>query len=54
MDNQFAWVDFYREFAGNLLKYKNNRDELIEKVKAIYSETGISMPTLERDSVWPF
>ena len=50
MDNQFAWVDFYREFAGNLLKYKNNRDELIEKVKAIYSETGISMPTLERDN----
>ncbi len=50
MDNQFVWVDFYKEFAGKLLAYKNNREELVEKVKAIYVETGINMPTLEKDN----
>lgn len=50
MDNQFVWVDFYKEFAGKLLAYKNNRGELVEKVKAIYAETGINMPTLEKDN----
>lgn len=33
MDNQFAWVDFYKEFAGKLLAYKNNRGELVNKVR---------------------
>lgn len=50
MDNQFEWVDFYKEFASKLLTYKDNRGELVEKVKAIYAETGINMPTLERDN----
>lgn len=50
MDNQFEWVDFYKEFAGKLLAYKNNRKELLEKVKAIYDETAINMPTLEKDN----
>lgn len=47
MDNQFQWVDFYKEFANKLLAYKNNRTELVEKVKTIYETTGINMPTLE-------
>lgn len=50
MDNQFVWVNFYKEFASKLLAYKNNRGELVEKVKAIYDETGINMPTLEKDN----
>lgn len=50
MDNQFAWVDFYKEFAGKLLAYKNNRGELVNKVRAIYAEAGINMPTLEKDA----
>ena len=50
MDNQFVWVNFYKEFASKLLAYKNNRGELVEKVKAIYAETGINMPTLEKDN----
>ena len=48
MSNQFAWVDFYKEFAAKLLAYKNDRKALIEKVEAIYSKTSMSMPTLER------
>lgn len=50
MDNQFQWVDFYKEFAGKLLAYKNKRTDLIKNVKAIYENTGINMPTLERDN----
>lgn len=49
MDNQFSWVDFYKEFANKLLAYKENRKELVEKVKAIYENTEINMPTLEKD-----
>ena len=48
--NQYDWVDFYKEFSHLLLAYKNNRQELIDKVKSIYSDTGINLPTLERDN----
>lgn len=50
VQNQFDWVNFYKEFAQKLLNYKDNRDALIEKVKAIYTMTGTNMPTLERDN----
>lgn len=48
--NQYDWVDFYKELSGRLLSYKDNRQELIEKVKRIFSDTGINMPTLEKDN----
>ena len=48
--NQFDWVDFYKEFASKLLDYKDRRDELVKKVKAIYTMTGMNMPTLEKDN----
>lgn len=48
--NQFDWVDFYKELSGILLQYKNNRQELIEKVKKIYEITGINLPKLEKDN----
>lgn len=48
--NQFDWVDFYKELSDILLQYKNNRRELIEKVKKIYEITGINLPTLEKDN----
>ena len=48
-ENQFDWVDFYKEFAHKLLEYKNNRKELIKKIEKIYEITDIKMPTLERD-----
>ncbi len=47
--NQFDWVDFYKEFADILLTFKDNRALLVEKVKAIYQNTGISMPKLDND-----
>ena len=48
--NQFDWVDFYKALSGILLQYKNNRADLISKVKQIYEITGLNMPTLERDN----
>ena len=46
--DQFDWVDFYKEFAAKLLQFRNNRSELVEKVKKIYKITGLQIPTLER------
>ena len=47
--NQFDWIAFYEEFADNLLAYKDNRQELIEKIKQVYEVTGIKLPRLERN-----
>ncbi|OJF76097.1 MAG: GTPase [Treponema sp. CETP13] len=47
---QFDWVQFYKEFAHNLLAYKDDRNKLIENVKNIYKQTGINLPTLEKDN----
>lgn len=47
--NQFDWISFYEEFADKLLAYKDNRQELIEKIKQVYEVTGIKLPTLERN-----
>lgn len=47
---QFDWVQFYKEFAHDLLAYKDDRNKLIENVKNIYEETGINLPTLEKDN----
>lgn len=46
-----AWIPFYREFALALLRFRNDRVSLVEKVKQIYSSTGIKMPVLDRDNV---
>ena len=48
--NQFEWVNFYGELAEKLLTFKAKRDELIDKVKEIYNDTGIKLPTLERNN----
>ena len=46
--DQFLWVDFYQEFAQKLVAYRDNRLDLIKKVKEIYKLSAISMPTLEK------
>ncbi len=50
MAKKFEWVDFYKEFAGKLLEYKNKRNELVEKVKKIFEMSNINFPKLERDN----
>ncbi len=50
MVNQFDWVDFYKELADKIRPYKENRTELIAKVRQIYETTGLTLPTLEKDN----
>lgn len=45
----FEWIDFYTEFATQLLEFKDNREELINKIYSIYKNIGISVPKLEKD-----
>ena len=44
----FKWVDFYMELASALLKYKNNRSELIEILKTIFADAGMNYPFKEK------
>lgn len=49
-NKQFDWVEFYQEFADKLLPYKNNRQELIAKVRQVFQKNGFKLPTLEKDN----
>ena len=44
---QFDWINFYSEFADKLLEYKDNRQELINKIKRVYATINIKLPKLE-------
>lgn len=44
---EYTWVPFYKELAGRLLGYKDNRAELTRIVYQIYDETGIKMPKMD-------
>ena len=48
--SNFEWIDFYSEFATVLLQYENDRASLIEKVKQIYLNANMRLPTLEKDN----
>lgn len=49
--NNFTWIPFYEEFANVLLRYQNNRQELISIIRTIFSKTNtLSLPTLERSN----
>lgn len=44
------WIDFYMELADKLSPYRNDRKNLIEKIKRIYSNINIHLPKLETDN----
>ena len=48
MDKRFQWTEFYMELASTLLPYKNNRSELIAKLKTIFADAGMNFPFKER------
>ena len=59
MDKKFKWTELYMELATALLKYKNNRGELLEILKEIYLAAGMNYPFKERgiepyDDICPF
>lgn len=35
---KFSWIPFYKEFATKLLEYKNNREELVKKIRDLEGE----------------
>lgn len=43
----FSWINFYVEFANNLLKYKDNRDNLLEFIEELSKTFGSTY--LEKD-----
>ena len=46
----FSWTVFYSEFATSLLNYADDRANLIEKVKQIYINANMKLPTLEKEN----
>ncbi len=48
MDKRFQWTEFYMELASALLSYKNNRSDLIAKLKTIFADAGMNFPFKER------
>ncbi len=48
MEKGFQWTSFYMELASALLEYKNNRSELIGKLKTIFSDAGMNFPFKEK------
>lgn len=48
MDKRFQWTEFYMELASAILPYKNNRSELIAKLKTIFADAGMNFPFKER------
>lgn len=45
----YDWVNFYSEFADVLLKYKENRFDLINNIKKVYTLANLKLPKLEMD-----
>ena len=44
---EYTWICFYTAFADSLRKYKNNRNELIEKLLEVYNSINMKLPTLD-------
>ena len=49
------WIEFYKEFANKLLEFKNNRKELINKLKSVFEHINIKTPKIfEEKDIDPF
>lgn len=46
----YTWCLFYNLLAHKLLGFKNNRKQLIEIIKSVFSEADLKLPTLEKDN----
>lgn len=48
IQEKYDWVDFYKSFGKELLKYRNDRKSLIELIKKIFQDLSLELPTLEK------
>ena len=46
-----GWIKFYSEFADVLLKYRNDRNELIRIIKKVFESIDMKLPKLEKDNL---
>lgn len=46
----FSWVPFYKKLADALLKFKNNRSQLIADLFAAFQERGLNIPKWSEDA----
>lgn len=46
-DSRYTWVAFYMELADKLVAFKDNRQELIRDLQALYGDIGIKLPKLD-------
>ena len=49
-EQDYGLINFYMEFATELLTFKEKRNELIQKIKTIYDNIGMKLPKLESDN----
>lgn len=46
-----GWIKFYSDFADVLLKYRNDRNELIRIIKKVFESIDMKLPKLEKDNL---
>ena len=46
---KYGWTNIYQEFANRLLDYKNDRKELLNKLKEVYDEVELKYPLVYKD-----
>jgi 5-methylcytosine-specific restriction protein B len=46
-DSRYTWVAFYTELADKLIAFKDDRQELIRDLQALYRDIGIKLPKLD-------
>ena len=42
-----GWIPYYQEMARSLARYRNDRRELVERLKKAYAKANVTMPILE-------
>ena len=47
--NTYSWSLIYKLLAHKLLDFENNRKQLIEIIKSVFTETDLKLPTLGKD-----
>ena len=54
----FSWIQFYMEFADKLLKFKENRKDLLKLLRVAYEKTNLTFPFISSgepfDDICPF
>lgn len=48
VDNQYEWTSFYEAIANALLKYQNNRVELVNGIHNVFEKINMNNPLSER------